>query len=307
MIVSCGEALVDFIPVPNDKGSPRFVPHPGGSPFNVAVALGRLGAPAGFFGGLSTDIFGEMLLTTLQESNVDTTLVHVSSRPSTLAFVTLEDGLARYAFYDENSAGHMLAEIDLPALPATVDALHFGSFSLVEEPCGSAFETLMQRERAHHVISLDLNIRPSLIKNRDGYLARLDRLVPMSDIVKLSEEDLAWLDGETAFPALAERWMDAGAQLVVLTRAASGARAISRHDDVTIAGKTVAVVDTVGAGDTFTAGFLAALHERGLLSKDSVARLATDAISTAMTFAVRASEVTTSRAGADPPWRRELA
>src|SRR5262245_23842920 len=163
MIVTCGEALIDMLPRKGADGAAVFQPFAGGSVFNVAIALGRLGVPAGFFGGLSSDFFGAMLKETLEKSRVDVSYANISDRPTTLAFVTLIDGHARYAFFDEHSAGRMLTDTDLPAFPATVMALHFGSFSLAAEPCGSAYETLMRREHLSRVISLDPNIRPTLI------------------------------------------------------------------------------------------------------------------------------------------------
>jgi fructokinase len=306
MIVSCGEALIDFLAVPAGAGLPRYEPHPGGSPFNVAIALGRLGAPAAFLGGLSTDYFGEALLSALKESGVDTSLALVVPRPTTLAFVTLAGGEARYAFFDENSAGRLLADSDMPAIPASVNALHFGSFSLVEEPCGSAFEMLMQREMAHHVISLDLNIRPALIHNRDGYLARVERMAAMSDIVKLSAGDLAWLAPEMPFAALAEHWLKHGTHVAILTDGANGARAITARGDLSVPAAPATVVDTIGGGDAFTAALLAALHERELLTKEHVARLPLEAVEAAMRFAARAAALTVARAGASPPWRADL-
>jgi fructokinase len=307
MIVSCGEALIDFLPRTGPDGSPVFAPAAGGSPFNVAIAVGRLGRPAGFFGGLSDDLFGETLRTALHASGVDTSLANFSGRPTTLAFVSLAGGNARYAFFDEGSAGRMLTENDLPALPLTVTALHFGSFSLAEEPCGSAFEALMQREFADRVISLDVNVRPTLIRNRDGYRARIDRLVAMSDIVKLSEEDIAWLEPGTPFESIAEDWLRRGAKLVILTRGGDGAVAASATQNVSVPGISVKVADTVGAGDTFSAATLAGLDASGLLTKAAVAALDGTAIRDVLAFAAKAAAVTVSRPGADPPWLRELA
>src|SRR5262249_3042202 len=229
MIVTCGEALIDMLPRKSAEGAAVFQPFAGGSVFNVAIALGRLGVPAGFFGGLSTDFFGTMLKEALEKSRVDVSFANVSDRPTTLAFVTLIEGHARYAFFDEHSAGRLLTEIDLPAFPATLKALHFGSFSLAAEPCGSAYEALMQREHLSRVISLDPNIRPTLIKNRDAHLARIDRLVGLSDIVKLSDDDLAWIAPGVAFDDFAKRWLERGAKLVVLTRGSDGAGARSRR------------------------------------------------------------------------------
>jgi fructokinase len=302
MIVSCGEALIDFLP---REGGYR--PAAGGSPFNVAIAIARLGVPAGFFGGLSEDFFGDVLRKALTDSGVDLSFAASVPRPSTLAFVSLDGGDARYAFFDEGSAGRMLTEADLPAFPKTVAALHFGSFSLAEEPCGSAFEALMQREQNDRVISLDPNIRKTLIRNRDGYLARLDRLVAMSDIVRLSEDDLAWIAPGASFAEFGRRWLERGAKIAILTRGANGAVAMIAGHTVSIAGVATRVVDTVGAGDTFTAATLARLAQSGLLTKHAIARLDHKQLGDVLAFASGAAAITVSRAGADPPWLRELA
>ena len=307
MIISCGEALIDFLPRTGADGGATFQPVAGGSPFNVAIAMGRLGVKAGFFGGLSTDFFGDMLRQSLQASGVDLSYAANATRPTTLAFVKLENGDARYAFFDEGSAGRMLTEIDLPAFPKTVAALHFGSISLVAEPCGSALEALMKREQKDRVITLDPNIRATLVHNRDGYIARLDRLVAMADIARLSEDDLAWITPNDSFEALGRRWLDLGARMVILTRGAEGATAITASHAVSIPGIAAKVVDTVGAGDTFTAGILARLDALGLLTKKAVANLDRERLTDVLTFATKAAAVTVSRAGADPPWLKEIA
>jgi len=306
MIVTCGEALIDFLPRTGADGAPLFEPKSGGSIANVAVAIGRLGVPAGFLGGLSSDLFGDQLRRHFAASNVDLSLVQTSARPTTLAFVALENGSARYAFFDENSAGRMLTAADMPALPKAVQALHFGSFSLAAEPCGSAYEMLMQREQRDRVISLDINVRPSLIHNRDGYLARVARLVAMSDIVKLSDEDLAWLDLGGDFEAIANRWLESGARLVVLTRGGEGAVAVTPSGTARVDAVRTTVADTVGAGDTFTAALLVRLRTLDLLNKTSIASLLPDDVSDLLAFAAKAAAITVSRPGADPPWAREL-
>ena len=307
MIISCCEALIDFLPRTGADGSAVYQPAAGGSPFNVAIAISRLGAKAGYFGCLSTDFFGDILRQALKDSGVDLSFVTNVERPSTLAFVKLENGNARYAFFDENSAGRMLTEADLPAFPKTVAALHFGSFSLATEPVGSSLEALMRREQNDRVISLDPNIRPTLVHNRDGYLARLDRLLAMADIARLSGEDLDWIAPGTSFETLGRRWLDLGARVVILTRGAEGATAITAHNAVSVPGIAAKVVDTVGAGDTFTAGFLARLEALGLLTKKGVAGLGREQLTDVLTFATKAAAVTVSRAGADPPWLKEIA
>ena len=306
MIVCCGEALIDFLPRSGPDGATLFQPFAGGSVLNVAIALGRLGAPAGYFSGLSSDFFGDVLVKALHDSHVDTRFAIVTDRPTTLAFVTLIDGQARYAFFDEGSAGRMITDADLPAIPLEVSALHFGSISLVGEPGGSALETLMQNESPLRVISLDPNIRPSLIKNRDGYVARIERMVAMSDIVKLSADDLMWLAPATAFEDFAASWLKRGAKLVVLTKGDDGATAISRRHAVSIPGVAVKVADTIGAGDTFSAGIMARLSAKGNLTKKAIAGLAEAEIRDILTFANKAASITVSRPGADPPWAREM-
>lgn len=307
MIISCGEALIDFLPRTGADGSAVFQPVAGGSPFNVAIASARLGASTGFFGGMSTDFFGDLLRQSLAGSGVDLSFAPTVPRPTTLAFVKLDKGDARYAFFDEGSAGRMLEVADLPAFPKTVAALHFGSISLVAEPCGSALEALMKREQKERVISLDPNIRASLVRNRDGYLARLDRLVEMADIARLSEEDLQWIAPDLRFEDLGRRWLERGAKLVVLTRGAAGAMAIAAGQAVSVPGVATTVVDTVGAGDTFTAGILARLDALGLLTKAAVASLDRERLTDVLTFATKAAAVTVSRAGANPPWLKEIA
>ena len=136
--MTCGEALIDMMPGRTAEGRAAFVPFAGGSIFNVAIALGRLGVPAGFYSGLSTDFFGTMLRQALSDSHVDHSFAQDLARPTTLAFVQLVDGNARYAFFDEQSAGRMLTRDDLPDLPAKVSALHFGSFSLARSPGGDS-------------------------------------------------------------------------------------------------------------------------------------------------------------------------
>ncbi|WP_421725863.1 carbohydrate kinase family protein [Bauldia sp.] len=306
MIVCSGEALIDFLPREGTDGTAVFQPFPGGSVFNVAIALGRLGEPTGFLSGLSQDFFGTSLVETLRASHVDTSLSIFSERPTTLAFVTLTDGQAQYAFFDEGSAGRMLAADDLPAVPKEVEAMHFGSISLMAEPGGSTYETLMRNESPFRVICLDPNVRPSLIKNRDGYLARIDRMVEMTDIIKCSDDDLEWLAPDRSFETIASDWLDRGVKLAILTRGAEGATAITTSGSASVAGVAVDVADTIGAGDTFSAAILSWLRTNRLLTKSGVADLSEAELGSLLSFAAKAAAVTASRPGADPPWRWEM-
>nr|WP_295468911.1 carbohydrate kinase [Mesorhizobium sp.] len=306
MILCCGEALIDMLPRETTRGENAFAPYAGGAVFNTAIALGRLGAPVEFFTGLSSDLFGDMLRRTLAESHVGTRYSPLSDRPTTLAFVKLTNGQAKYVFYDENTAGRMLSESDLPALGNDVSAMLFGAISLIPEPCGSAYEALMRREHATRVTMLDPNIRPNFIPDPAAHRARMMRMVTMADIVKLSDEDLGWFGEIGDVGDIARHWLGLGPKLILVTRGGEGATGYSATATVRVPARRVEVVDTVGAGDTFNAGVLAALHERGLLTKAAVAKLDEDDIRSALGLGVRAAAVTVSRAGANPPWREEL-
>ena len=307
MILCCGEALIDFLPRQTASGATAYQPFCGGSVYNTAIALGRLGQPVGLFTGLSDDFFGDMLREGLAASKVRLTYTKSWDRPSTLAFVKLTDGHARYSFFDDNSAGRMLTRRDLPRLDARVQALHFGSISLIPEPGGSTLEALMKREAGKRVVSLDPNIRPGQIRDRRSHLARLKRMIAMADIVKLSDEDVIWMTGKDDARAAARNWLRLGAKLVLVTRGAAGVEAFTASLALSRPAGKVKVADTVGAGDTFTAGFLTALRSRRLLAKRAIADLSEAELGVALEFAVRAAAITCSRPGADPPWARELA
>jgi fructokinase len=306
MIVCCGEALIDMLPRETAAGEAAFVPCAGGAIFNTAIALGRLGVETGLFTGLSRDMFGDVLRKTLEASHVSQRYCATLDLPTTLAFVKLANGQASYAFFDENTAGRMIAEDHLPTFGADVEALHFGAISLMSEPCGSSYEALMEREAPRRVISLDPNIRASFIRDREAHRARMQRMIAMSDIVKLSDEDLDWFGYGGRVEEAASAWLEGGPGLVVVTRGKDGAVAYSREHKVSVPGEMVIVADTVGAGDTFNAGLLASLKRGSLLTKEAIAQLDEDALSDALTLGVKAASVTVSRAGANPPWAEEI-
>ncbi|RWK23439.1 MAG: carbohydrate kinase [Mesorhizobium sp.] len=307
MILCCGEALIDMLPRTTSEGEAAFAPYVGGAVFNTAIALGRLGAPAGFFSGLSSDLFGGQLREALGASKVSSTYAHTSPRPTTLAFVRLNKGQATYTFYDENTAGRTLTIEDLPKLGAEIEAMLFGAISLISEPAGSAYEEFMRREHESRVMMLDPNIRPNFIPDKAKHLRRIREMMAMADIVKLSDEDLNWFDEAGSHEDVVRNWLDRGPKLIVVTHGSEGAVGYSNEHKVTVVPQKVKVVDTVGAGDTFNAGILASLHEQGLLTKAAIGDLSEDAIRNALELGARAAAVTVSRAGANPPWRHEIA
>lgn len=308
MILCAGEALIDMLPRTSTEGERCFAPYAGGAVFNTAIALGRLGTPVGFFSGLSTDMLGEVLTETLAASHVDTSLAARSARPTTVAFVKLVNGQATYAFYDENTAGRLLAKADIPALPDAVSTVFVGGISLIHDPAASTYATLQARAAAAgRVTMIDPNIRPGSIPDRASYTKRIAGMMAVADIVKLSDEDLHWLEGPGDPSTLARGLIGRGAKLVLITEGAKGARAVTATQDRFVAATPVTVADTVGAGDTFNAGVLASLHAAGALTKPGIAAMDAATLDAALSLGTRAAAVTVSRPGANPPWAHELA
>lgn len=308
MILCCGEALIDMIPEKTLQATEGFVPHCGGAVMNTAVALGRLSVPTGLFTGLSDDMFGQQLVAHLRASNVDLSFVVTSSRPSTLAFVQFVEGQAKYSFLDENSAGRMLSISDLPKVPEDVSVLFFGGISLATEPGAKAYATLLDRERRDRVVMLDPNIRPQFIPDQNRYRARLERMLAKTDILKVSDEDLDWLIPQPMpYAEKIAMLMKRGLKLVIMTRGSAGVVGFLKDgSEVTVAAEQVDVVDTVGAGDTFNAGFLCKLDALDCLDIQTLLELNSDTLEKALAFASKVAAISVSRQGANPPWAPEV-
>jgi len=306
MIVSCGEALIDFVPAPTVTGESAYVAHPGGSPFNVALTVGRLGVPAGFLGSVSTDFFGARLVGALRKSNVDTRYVLRLDRPSMLAFVNLESVEPEYSFYDSEAAHRYWTPVT--ELEADVTMLHFGSLALIDEPAAGHLAELMARECGRRIVTLDPNIRPTLVGgNETAYRERLTTMLGLANLIKISGADLTWLDAQQEPAAIAAAWVAGGASLVIVTAGADGSTAYLRdgrtiHRDA----EKIDLVDTVGAGDSFMGAVLAGLDSCGVTTPHELASVADETVAEVLAFAAHVSAITCSRAGADPPWRDEV-
>ncbi|MGW0389631.1 carbohydrate kinase family protein [Streptomyces sp. NPDC003042] len=290
MIVVGGEALIDLVPVAEPPGA--LVPRAGGGPYNTALALGRLGADVAFCSRVSADGFGESLLAGLRAAGVDLSLVQRGPEPTTLAVPSLtRDGSAAYGFYVEGTADRLFSLP--PALPPGVRALALGTCSLVLEPGASAYEALLRRESRRGLATLlDPNIRPALIADPVAYRERFLSWLPYVSVLKLSEEDAAWLGGG------AGDWLAAGPSAVVLTRGAAGLTVWTAEGaEHSVAARRVPVVDTIGAGDTVNAALLHRLWGTEPASADWP-----DVLS----FAAHAAALTCTRAGAEPPYAAEL-
>lgn len=295
-----GESLVDLI------GRPGLAPVPrvGGSPLNVAVGLSRLDVPVVLHTQFGSDDYGELIAAHVRGNDVDLTTGSVTPAPTSTALATIaEDGSAHYDF-----------EIgwDPEPVPATVGSpvlVHTGSIAAVLEPGARLVAATVEAHRSSATISYDPNVRPQLMGHPAQARARIEALVALADVVKASDEDLAWLfPGETQ-AAVAERWLELGAGLVVVTRGGDGALAVGRAATVEVGAPPVTVVDTVGAGDSFMAGLLAALSDEDLVGRESDGRLRTadaDLLRRLAGFAVSCAAVTVSRLGADPPRRAAL-
>ncbi|MBT3713197.1 MAG: carbohydrate kinase [Anaerolineae bacterium] len=310
MILCCGEALIDFVPLTGEHG---YRPCPGGSIYNIAVGLGRLEVPVSFFSKISNDFFGDTLLEYLIENGVKTNYCPRSSAPTTLAFVSLsrdgEDSEPQYAFYATKSADRSLTESELPPLISKdVEALHFGSISLVMEPGATSLETLMRQESGKRIISLDPNIRPGLIHDRDAYRHRFNEWVKLVDIIKLSQVDLNWIYPDEEIEEVIENWFREGISLCILTLGSEGARGfIPNNQPVFVPTPKVEIADTVGAGETFLAATLAYLHGSGFLcNKDELQNISAKQLSDCLNYANRAAMINCTREGANPPYKHEL-
>ncbi|MEQ9695822.1 carbohydrate kinase [Shimia sp. SDUM112013] len=297
MILCCGEAVIDLIE--NEAG--QVTPVTGGAAVNTAIALARLGQSAGFFGGLSLDAYGQKIRTALDAEGVDVSHAPTFDAPTTQALVHLKDGAPQFEFRDENSAGRALSVLNLPPLDG-VTALVLGGLSLIHRPAAGVFETLMQMAAETRLTLLDANIRPALIgAEGDSYRQRLDRMMRIADILKFSDEDIAWLR-----PDPPEQYLMGRASLVIHTHGADGATIHSRHGAQHLPTAPVKPRDTVGAGDTFNAGLLADLADQNLLAPAALARADHGALLRAAAYGLRAATYSVTRTGANPPTKKDL-
>ena len=308
MILCCGEALIDFVPLPKGRA---YQPCPGGSINNVAIGLGRLETPVGFYCKVSTDFFGDMLIENLEENGVDTSFCIRSADPTTLAFVNLpsKDGTEpQFSFYANGSADRSLTVDELiPQLPEKVKALHFGSIAMVMEPGATALETLMARESGTQIISLDPNIRPDLIADQVAYRDRFEKWVASLDILKLSRVDFNWIYKDEDFEKHLLHWFKQGVSLVIRTKGEEGADGYTKSGTSAYARTPeIEIADTVGAGDTFLAATLAYLHQQELLAIKRLGKLAREQLEACLSYASLAAAINCTRVGANPPYKHEL-
>jgi fructokinase len=307
MFVVCGEALMDVFATGDTAAGLALDAHVGGSPFNAAVGLARLGQPVAFFSAVSRGFLGERLMRALATEGVNTSAVRRNDAPTTLGLVGLDvDGVPSYAFYGEGCADRQLTPDALDELPQGMRCIHLGSYATVVEPIGSTLRALVDREHERTLIAYDpnirLNVEPDLARWRD----MLEWMLPRTHLLKISEEDLQLLLPDTCPEDFAAAALRRGVALVAVTRGTDGAMAWTPRAHAGVPTVQVELIDTVGAGDTFQAALLTWLDEHDTLSVPALRALSVAELESALGFAARAAAVTCSRRGADMPRRNEL-
>jgi fructokinase len=304
-IAVLGEALIDLVETGDDE--PRLA-RPGGSPYNVAIGLARLGRPTAFVGRLSHDPLGTILRNHAARSGVDLSLSVDANEPTTVALVELVDGLAQYRFGVEGTADFRWTDAELAMLPSDIAAIHFGSLASWTPPGDAAVagRVAALRDEGHVLVSYDPNVRPHLQPDADAARRQIELALPLVHLAKTSEEDLAYLYPGAGIEIVARSWLERGPELVVVTRGGHGSTAYTIAIDVSRPVRRIDVVDTVGAGDAFTSGLLDSIAGRGLLTPGVLRELDATTLAALLDDAALVAAVTCSRAGANPPRRNEL-
>ncbi|MGW1030021.1 carbohydrate kinase family protein [Streptomyces sp. NPDC002577] len=306
-ITVLGECVADAFTEPaNTSNELALRVLPGGGPANTAVALARLGTPARFLARLSGDVFGRLFRAHLEGSGVDLSYAVAAAEPSTLAVAELDpQGQAAFSFHAQNTADWQWTPDELARVDLSESAcVHTGSLALVLEPGGAVVEEFLAAAASRVTISVDPNVRPLLVRP-EVYRARLAHWCALADILRLSEDDLELLLPGTPPEQACDTWHAAGARLVVITLGADGALASLDGERLRVPAVAAQVVDTVGAGDSFTAGLLHHLGARGLLG-GRLAGLGLDDVAEACRFGTRVAALTCSVAGPNPPWLNQL-
>jgi len=303
MFVVVGEALVDLV---GQRGGRTLAAHPGGSPANVALGLARLGNPVTLKTRVGRDAFGAMVRDHLEASGVVVDAGPDDDKVSTtIAIATLAAGIASYDFRIEWDVASLVP------LPVETRCLHTGSLGTVLPPGAANVIDLMEREHARGrvTVSYDPNVRPALMGEAATARPSVERLVGLSDVVKVSDEDLRWLYPDRPDEEVAKVWLASGPALVVVTRGGAGVYAVSRGVELRRPAIRIDLVDTVGAGDSFTSGLLDGLRRADLIGaarRDALAAIDEATLADVVDDAAQIAAITCSRPGADPPTRAQL-
>lgn len=307
-VLVCGEAIVDLF-VDIADGEMRAKPVFGGSPFNVAIGLARLDVPTSFFGGLSSDAFGSAIRARLLAEKIDIRHAVETDRLTTISVVgTDATGRPAYAFHGEGKADRGVETADLPAaLDDGIRAIVMGSYTLAVAPVAAAHLNFARREANRRLISIDPNLRLTVTPDINRWRSQFSAFLSCAGIIKASDEDLGIAFPGVAHRDLVESWFAQGVTLCVVTHGPKGAVAWRPdRNPIVESGRSVELVDTVGAGDSFHAALIARLDRMGALSRQAIAKLDDARLSDALSFAITASAITCSRLGANPPRSAEI-
>ena len=303
-----GECLIDFLPLQRGRGTFAFRMHPAGSILNVAVGLVRLGQPTAFACKIADDSFGRFLRSSIIAEGIDTRFLTITTGRSSLAFVTIKAGQPTFRFDREGTADTLLTLADVPdALLTETAILHMGSISLLHGTTPATVLATAQMLKGQALLSLDPNVRPDLVHDEHSYRALLQQLIPIVDLLKLSDADLAWLMPHLPAEEALHQLLAQGPALVVVTRGAQGAlAAMAGTSVVSTPSFSVGVIDTVGAGDTFCAALLARLAQRQVVTRVALQNLPSDVLQEILRFCAAAGALNCTRAGAHPPYLDEI-
>ena len=307
MFVVAGEALMDVFTGATTPTGIALDARIGGSPLNVAFGLARMGQQVAFLGGISNGELGNRLVDALRAEGVSLDAVHRSAAPTTISLIGVDaKGVPEYAFYGTGAADRTLPLAALQRMPADARLLHVGSYTMVVGDTAATQRALIDQVRGRMVVSYDPNLRLNVEPDLAVWRETLEWMLPRTDVLKLSDEDLGLLYPGIDAATFAADCLGKGAGLVALTRGGKGAFAWHASGVVEVPPEVVDVIDTVGAGDTFQAALLTRLDELGALSPDGVRGMAAGTLIDAMRFASQAAAITCSRRGADLPRRAEL-
>jgi fructokinase len=302
-----GEALLDVFEAGVTRTGLALDAVVGGSPFNVAMGLARLGQPVAFLGAVSRDFLGARIERQVREEGIDTRALVGVDAPTTLSLVGLDaQGHPSYRFYGEGGADRQLQPQHLSALPPQLAGVHIGSYACVVEPIGGTLRALVAQHRTRCPVAYDVNVRLNVQPDLAAWRETLDWMSAQVHLLKLSDEDFERLHPGEAIDTHAAQWLARGVCIVFMTRGAQGASVWTREGRIDVAAPRVEVVDTVGAGDTFQAAALTALSELGLMTASGLAGVTQAQCRTVAEFAVRSAGITCTRRGADLPRRSEL-
>ncbi|MDA8047147.1 MAG: PfkB family carbohydrate kinase [Actinomycetota bacterium] len=308
LVTVIGEALIDLVPAGSDR---TFVAHPGGSPFNVAVGLARLGTRTALMARLGDCAFGAILRRQARDEGIDLSAAPLAREATSLAVVSFDaEARASYDFYFDGTADWNWSAPEVDRVPAGTTVLHFGSVASWRAPGDVQITRMVEavRQGGEALVSYDPNIRPLLLRDPAHGRAMVERSVGLAHVVKASSEDVGWLYPGHTLDTVGRRWLNLGVRLVVFTDGASGAVAVAASGATAVRpGLAVDLSDTVGAGDSFTSALIDSLVRLGVASPTSLDTIAESDLAAVVEDAVVASALTCERPGADPPTAVEVA